>query len=52
MLAPVKVVNPRVMAEQYPNKDQRQKKKQARRKITSKTKKPTPHDNVRIDITA
>ena len=51
MLAPVKVVNPRVMAEQYPNKDQ-QRKKYAPRKPRPKTRNPKGKDSAHIDITA
>lgn len=51
MLAPVKVVNPRVMAEQYPKKDQ-QRKKYVPRKSKPTTRTPKGKDSAHIDITA
>jgi hypothetical protein len=51
MLDPVKVVNPRVMAEQYPEKDQRQRRKSAGQKAKPKPRSAPGQDGARIDFT-
>ena len=52
MLAPVKVIDPRVMAEQYPEKEQQKHKKFAPRKPTPKKREIKFQDGDHIDMTA
>ncbi len=51
MLAPIKVIDPRVMAEQYPEKEQ-QHRKFAPRKPTPKKRETKHQDGDHIDLTA
>lgn len=52
MLAPVKVVNPRVLNEQYPERDRRHRRKLTRRKPDTKHKHQSGEEDGHIDITA
>jgi hypothetical protein len=52
MLAPVTVINPRVMNRQYPEKEQRQQRKFAPRKSKQEKRSPHADDGLHIDITA